>query len=195
MSKQTKTHKLKNLRNETSMVSVVSTFSCAHKHAEWLRVWLAEPPTPRGLDNISVAGLDLDATTMTHTYDLTIGSHKVVLAHLAWLASLEAEGSDDTTIRKHRDGEWRVEHDVSLDPVTATEAARTARATADRERLDGEREAELENLGVGEPRVGHVRVHRVTSVVVGTGARPPTDRFVVVDTSGVAKSKVVHGAW
>jgi hypothetical protein len=49
-------------------------------------------------------------------------------------------------------------------------AARAARARADREALQQHREAPLEHLGVGEPRVGHVGLHHVGAVEPRPGA-------------------------
>ncbi len=72
-------------------------------------------------------------------------------------------------------------------------AAGAAAAAADRERLEAHRKAPLEHLRIGQPRIGHVRLHRARAVEIGTGARAARDRLVVL-VPGVAEREVVHRA-
>ncbi len=76
-----------------------------------------------------------------------------------------------------------------------------ARAGADRVALQPHREAELEHLGVGQARVGHVGLHDAVpskpptrpSASNAAGARAAGDRLVVL-VARVAEGEVVHRA-
>ncbi len=61
----------------------------------------------------------------------------------------------------------------------------------DRERLEPHRKAPFEHLGIGEPRIGHVRLHDARAVEVRTGAGAARDRLVVL-VRVVAEREVVH---
>ena len=64
-------------------------------------------------------------------------------------------------------------------PSPAAKTTRTARPLPDPEALHAHRIAILENLGVGDPGVGHVAVHRAGAMVPRAGAATPTQRLVV----------------
>jgi len=83
------------------------------------------------------------------------------------------------------------EFDLAHEPVAATMSASPARAGAQREFTQQHREARLEHLRVGEPRIGHVRLHAARAVVVGAGARAAGDGLVVL-VAVVAEREVVH---
>ena len=69
--------------------------------------------------------------------------------------------------------------------------ARAARAAANREFAQAHRIARFEHFGVGQPRVGHVRVNGVGPVGCWRGAAAAADRFVIAERR-VAEQQVVH---
>ena len=67
----------------------------------------------------------------------------------------------------------------------------SARAAADRELLQPHRKPRFQDLGIGQPAVGHVRLHRARPVMVRPGARPAGDRLIIL-VPLVAEGEVVH---
>ena len=95
-------------------------------------------------------------------------------------------------------GEQRAIHplaetDAAMRSVPALPLARAARATADMEILENHGEAEFEDLGIGQARVGHVGVHARRAVPARPGRRTGADRLVILILV-VAEGEVVHGA-
>src|SRR3954467_7985693 len=77
--------------------------------------------------------------------------------------------------------------------VPAAPVAAAARSGADLEALEAHREAPLEHLGIGEARIGHVRLHHVGTVEVRSGARAACNSLVVL-VALIAEREIVHGA-
>src|SRR5947208_762244 len=77
--------------------------------------------------------------------------------------------------------------------VAAAPPAFTAAAAPYRKVFQQNRKTPFEYLGIGKPRIGHVRMHRIRAVESVAGARAPTDRFVVL-IAVIAERKVVHSA-
>ena len=67
-----------------------------------------------------------------------------------------------------------------------------ARAAPDFVALQQDREPELQDLGVGQARVGHVGLHHGRSGIAVAGTAAPRDGLVVL-VAGVAEGEVVHG--
>lgn len=80
----------------------------------------------------------------------------------------------------HRDPEL----DIAQDALAAGVQARAAAAVAEREFAQQDGVAALEDLGVGDARVGHVRVHAVGAVPGRAGAGAAGDGFVVAEAFG-----------
>ena len=78
-------------------------------------------------------------------------------------------------------------------PSPAFHLPAPARALADVEILQHHRIAEFQNLRIGEPRVGHVGVHRIGAVEARAGRRAGADRLVILIVR-VAEIEVVHRA-
>ena len=72
--------------------------------------------------------------------------------------------------------------------------SRAPGAVPDREGLEHDREAPLEDFRVGRPGVGHVGVHGAGAVEFRPGARAAADRLVVLVFGVVAEREIVHGA-
>ena len=77
--------------------------------------------------------------------------------------------------------------------VAAAVAARAARAAPDRELPHQHREFRLEDLRIGEPRVGHVGLHGIAAVEIRSRAGAAGDGLVVLQPR-VAECQVVHRA-
>src|SRR4051812_46707864 len=77
--------------------------------------------------------------------------------------------------------------------VSAAAAPAAARFGADLEALEAHREAPLEHLGIGEARIGHVRLHYVGAVELRSGARAAGYGLVVL-VALVPEREIVHGA-
>mmetsp|Transcript_10947 Transcript_10947/g.18593 ORF Transcript_10947/g.18593 Transcript_10947/m.18593 type:complete len:220 (-) Transcript_10947:357-1016(-) len=117
-----------------------------------------------------------------------------VRAHFPWKPSAQAKGGHLPSVGENRHRHGLQKLDPALDALSAFELTLTPGPAAKAEALHEQREAELEDLGVGEPRVGHVAVHRVAAVKPVPRPRAPTDGLVVVHPLWVAEGEVVHGA-
>ena len=58
---------------------------------------------------------------------------------------------------------------------------------------DADRKSPFEDFRIGEPRVGHVNLHRARAGTVGRRAAAAADRFVVAERR-VAEEQIVHRA-
>ncbi len=85
------------------------------------------------------------------------------------------------------------ETDGAADAIAGVPFAAAARASANVEILQHHRIAELQHLGVGEPRIGHMRVHGIGAIETRPGGRAGADGLVVL-VFGVAEIEIVHGA-
>ena len=96
-------------------------------------------------------------------------------------------------IREQRSRESRPELEPSHDAIAAAVPAGAARAAADRELAHQHRERALQDLRIGQPRVGHVGLYGVAAVEVRSRARAARDGLVVLQPL-VAEGQVVHGS-
>src|ERR1051325_7366752 len=100
---------------------------------------------------------------------------------------------DDAVLGQERD-RYRLEEGVLAGrPVATPAAAGAARAGTQLESLEPHREALLQDLGVGDARVGHMGVDGVGAVLLWRRAAAAADRLVIAE-AGVAEDQVVHGA-
>ena len=115
-----------------------------------------------------------------------------VAAELAWLAAVEAErGVRASTFGEDRDAERLQELDLADDAVSAAMFPCSARTAADRELADADGIAAFDYFGIGQSRVGHVRVNGIGPVGLGRGSAAAADRLVVTERP-VAEGQVVH---
>src|SRR5258708_6057782 len=98
-----------------------------------------------------------------------------------WARITVSPGCSASSGREAR--EWRraEELDPRDDPVAAPVPARAAGTAADCELVEADRVAALEDLGIGEPRVGHVRVNGIGPDGGRGRARAAADRLVVAE--------------
>ena len=79
-------------------------------------------------------------------------------------------------------------------PSPACHLPASARTGPNVEIFEHDRVAEFENLGICQPRVGHMRMDCIGAVKSRTCGRTGADRFVVL-IADVAEIEIVHGAW
>ena len=130
---------------------------------------------------------------MTQDLNAAVGAQHAVAADLAGLAASHAEGAVGAAVGQDAGGHGFQEADAAQAAVTAAPAPCTARARADLVAVQAHREAELQHLGVGQARVGHVGLHHAGAgkALARAGA---AGHCLVVLVALVAKGEVVHGA-
>jgi hypothetical protein len=116
-----------------------------------------------------------------------------VAAQGAWLAAVQALGGDFAVARERGDGHLLQEAEAPRAAVAAVPAAPAAAAGADRVGLKADRVAPLEDFGVGEAGVRHLRLDDVGAVEALARPRAARDRLVVL-VPLVAEGDVVHRA-
>ncbi len=94
-----------------------------------------------------------------------------ILTDLTRFAAVKSERTHAAMARE--DGAFHPieKPDRAQDAVARVPLAASARARADVEIFEQHRIAELQHLGIGEPRVGHVGVHRVGAGEAGARRR------------------------
>ena len=116
-----------------------------------------------------------------------------VAPHRRRFSAGDTEGRHSPVICQHHRRHRLQESHAPLDAIATTIFARAARAAPDLERFEPHREAPLQHFRIREPRVGHVSLHGVGAVEVGSGARATADGFVVLMLV-IAEREVVHRA-
>src|ERR1700682_6353056 len=96
-------------------------------------------------------------------------------------------------VGEHGRGHSLEKPNAPLSAVAAMMPAGAAASAAHPECLKSHRKTPFENLWIGEPRVGHVRLHHAGAVEIGSRARAAGDRLVVL-VGFVAEGEVVHRA-
>src|SRR5688572_15382119 len=94
-------------------------------------------------------------------------------------------------LREHGQRHWLKEREFANGAVAAAPSAAAAGAAPDRESINSNRIAMLENLRIGYARVGHVTVHCRGSVEARSGAASAA-HGLVVPPSVSAEQNVVH---
>src|ERR1700722_8740052 len=152
---------------------------------------LAEAAAARGFDHEDVAGREVGRVAAAHGGQGAVGALHPVAAEGAGGAAAQAEGGDPAMAAERADRHRLEEPDPADSAVAAVPAAVAAAAGADRVGLGPDRGAPFELLGVGEPGVGHLRLHHVGAVDPLAGARAAGHRLVVL-VPVVAEGDIVH---
>src|SRR5262249_29522914 len=153
--------------------------------------WLSVAARGRCLDDHRLAGVDHRRVGAFQLLDRAVLATHGVFADLAGFAAGEPERAHAAVAGQNRAVHLLEETDGAADAVAGVPLAAPARAFADVEILEHHRITELEHLRTGEPRVGHVRMHRVGAGEARTGRRAGADRLVVL-VLRVAEVEVVH---
>src|SRR5204862_6017593 len=159
----------------------------------WRSVGWAEAAATRCQDGELIAGAHLEARGGAERLHRTVGAPDERLAALARLSPEEPEGGDAAVIREQRSRESSPELEPPHDAIAAAVPAGAARAAADRELAHQHRERALQDLRIGQPRVGHVGLYGVAAVEVRSRSRAARAGLVVLQPL-VAEGQAVHGS-
>src|SRR5947207_11072909 len=96
-------------------------------------------------------------------------------------------------VGQHHRGHGFEETDAPLDAITAAMPTPAPGTAANAEAFEPHRVAPLQDFWIREARIRHVRLDRIRSVEVRSGARTPGDGLVVL-VLRIAEGEVVHGA-
>src|SRR6266849_9627532 len=120
-----------------------------------------------------------------------VGPLDPVAADRAGRATRHPVGRHAAVTGENGSGHRLAEANAADNSIAAAMPADAAGATTDGETVDEDGKAPFQHLGIGEARVGHVRVDGVSAVEIRTGARAAADRLVIL-VALVAESEVVH---
>src|SRR5438552_13549058 len=154
---------------------------------------LSESAATRRLNHEYVARLHFDLKGCAELFPRSVGALDPVASHGARLAARDAERRDAPVIGEHDRGHRLEEAYSSLAAVAAAMISGAATATSNPIRLETHGKAPFEHFGIGQPRVGHVRLHHARAVEVRAGARAARDRLVILVLS-VTEREIVHRA-
>src|SRR5205807_1075761 len=141
---------------------------------------LAETATTWCLHDEYVAFLHLDLEGRTEILARAADALHPVAADVARRTACHAERRHAAVVGEHGSGHGFEKAHAPLTAVAATMSTRAAAAEAQPEFLETHWKTPLENLGIGEPGVGHVRLHHAGAVEIGTRARASGDRLVIL---------------
>src|SRR5262249_26140753 len=102
------------------------------------------------------------------------------MADLAWLATHDAERRHYPVRCTNRPFHCHEEADCPLDAVPAMPLALTAGAFADMEVFQNHRIAQFQDLRIGEPGIGHVRMHSRSAVETRSSRRAGANGFIIL---------------
>src|SRR4029079_10517734 len=156
-------------------------------------LWLPISARRRRLDDDRFAGVDHGGVRAFQPLHRAVVAANPVLADLAILATGHAERFDAAVPGQDGVFHFFQEPHGAAEAVAGVPLAFAARAFADVEVFQHHRIAELQNLRIGQPRVGHVGVHGVGAREARAGRRARADRLVIL-VRVVAEVDVVHGA-
>src|SRR5436853_424182 len=134
----------------------------------------------RRLDHENVARRHLGLGERSELVAPASGSDHIVAPRQAGLASRQAVRAHQATAREDRCSHRLEKPDAPHRAVAAAPASLSARCVADRKALEQHREAPLQYFGIGEARIGHVRLHDVGAVEARLGAGAAGERLVVL---------------
>src|SRR5262245_61055805 len=153
-------------------------------------------PAPRAASRSfhpqDIAGLDGDFGGAGEGF-LPAGADEQLTAGRTFAAAFLAEGFFLPVLGGEGNGEGFEKLIGTDDAVAAGEFARPAGMAANAEFNDAHGITALDDFGIGDGSVGHVRVDRAEAVVFRAGAGAAADGFVVAK-GGAAEDDVVHGA-
>ncbi len=147
----------------------------------------------RRLQDEDIARRNMALVHRGHFVAAAIGPLDPVAPARAGGTARDPVGRHDAVVREDDDLHVLEKADAAQGARTAGVTPGAAAAVADSETLQQHRIAPFQDFGVGEARIGHMRVHRGRAVEVGPGAGAAADRLVVLVT-GVAEGDVVHRA-
>src|SRR5262245_17518177 len=147
----------------------------------------------RGLDHEDVPGLYLHGVTTLHRIDRAILALDPLPSERSVRPAVHAVRRNSSVAAQRADCHRLQEPDPTPTTVASGPAADAPGAGHDLEGLQPDRIAPLQHLGVGEPGVGHVRLHDVGTAEAVPGTGPARDSLVVLRTL-VAERHVVHRA-
>src|SRR6266853_1307341 len=133
--------------------------------------WFSESAATRRLDDEHVAFLHLDLEGRTEVLARAIDAFHPVAADLAWRAACHAERRHAAVVGEHGRGHLFEKANTPLATVAAAAPACAAAAETHPEFLQAHGKTPLENFGIGEPRVGHVRLHHAGAIEIGPRTR------------------------
>src|SRR5438105_8657744 len=155
--------------------------------------WFAVTAAARRLDDEHLVFLHLDLEGRTEVLARAVDALHPVAADLARRTACHAERRHAAVVGEHGSGHGFEKAYAPLAAVTAAISACAAAAAAHSEFFEAHRKTPLENLGIGEPRVGHVRLHHAGAVEIRTRTRATGNRLVIL-IGFVAEGEVVHAA-
>src|SRR5262249_36517538 len=128
--------------------------------------WFPRPGVPVGaggrrLDDDCLAGFKRGRVAALKFFHPAVLAPYCILADLAGLAAGKPEWAHPAMAGKDRAFHPLEETDGTAYAVARVPSPASARVFADVEVFEQHRIAEFQNLGIGEPRIGHVGVHRV----------------------------------
>src|SRR6185312_997025 len=135
--------------------------------------------------------LDVKASRAAQMLDLTGEAMDPPLALRAIEPAGQTKWGDAAVIGEQGPGEGREKLQPPDGTVTAAMRAGTPRAFTHRELAQPHRKFSLENLRVGQARIGHVGLDRVAAVEVRPRAGAACNGFVVLNAL-IAECQVVH---
>ena len=141
----------------------------------------------------AVAGGDLGAVDGAEGFARPVGANDVLGAALSGLAAGHAVGARSAVLAENGQGHGLEERDLADRAVTAAVLPGTAGAPSDGEAVETHGVTLLQDLGVGDPGIGHVRVHGIGSVEAGPRPAAAADGLVVAEPVR-AEERVVHRA-
>src|SRR5512139_1470760 len=153
----------------------------------------AVPASTGGLDDEHVAGPDLHRVSPADLLDGAVGALDPLATEGSGLAAGHAVRRDPAMAAEQGERHRREETQPASPTTAAAVPARPTAAAPDLVALEPHGEAPLENLGVGQPGVRHVRLHDVGAVEAWPGAGAAGHGLVVLVTV-VAEGQVVHRA-
>src|ERR1051326_6495167 len=147
----------------------------------------------RGLDHDRFARPDAGRIAAFEALHAAIAAPNPVLADLSWLAAGEPERPHPAMARQDGAIHFFQEPDGAAHAVARVPLPAPARSRPHVEILEQHRIAELQHLGIGQARVGHVGVDRVGAVEARPRRGARADRLVIL-IFVVAEIEIVYGA-
>src|SRR6185437_4561425 len=147
----------------------------------------------RGLEDEQVTGTDRHRVTTGHGHDGPVRPLDPVPPQRPGQAARHPVRRHPPVTGQGRHRHRLAEPDLPVAPVATAPAARAPAAPPDRVPLQSHRVPPLQHLGIGEPGVGHVRLHHVRARETVSRPRPARHRLVVL-VPLVAERDVVHRA-
>ena len=138
---------------------------------------------------------------MPHRLDAPVSPHDIVVGDRSACATGCAKGRHDPAVAEHRCGHRLEKSDGANAAVATTPAPCSTRMTTDRVALQAHRKPQLEDFGIGQARIGHMRLNHCRAIEAAgeaalgvkdaTRARATRNRLVVL-VALVAEGEIAH---